>query len=54
LVSKHNIEREIVSIYKQGLHKCSYSTDEICEELRSALVGLENKLYRIIRGEPVD
>ena len=27
LVSKCNIEREIVSIYKQGLRKCSYSTD---------------------------
>lgn len=27
LVTKHNIEREIVSVFKQGLHKCTYSTD---------------------------
>ena len=27
LVTKHNIEREIVTFFKQGLHKCTYSTD---------------------------
>lgn len=27
LVSKHNIEREIVSNFKLGVLKCSYSTD---------------------------
>ena len=31
LVCKHNIEREIVSTFKEGLNRCSYSTDEVCE-----------------------
>jgi hypothetical protein len=27
LITKHNIEREIVSIFRLGLRKCTYSTD---------------------------
>ena len=31
LVCQHNIAREIVSTFEEGLNRCSYSTDEVCE-----------------------
>lgn len=33
LVIKHNIEKEIVALLRQGLNKCTYSTDQLCTEL---------------------
>ena len=51
LVCKHNIEREIVSTFKEGLNRCSYSTDEVCEELRNQLAACENRLYMLLKGD---
>ena len=33
LVTKHNIEKEIVALLRQGFNKCTYSTDQLCSEL---------------------
>jgi hypothetical protein len=30
LVIKHNIEKEIVGLLRQGFNKCTYSTDQLC------------------------
>lgn len=52
LVSKHNIEREIVTNFKQGLLKCTYSTDDITQEIQASLLNCERLMYSILRGDP--
>lgn len=47
-MTKLNIEREIASIFQQGINKCTYATDDICEELKNNLKLCEDKLYNII------
>lgn len=51
LITKQNIEREIVSIFQQGLHKCTYATDEICQELKASITNAENQLYALLLGD---
>jgi len=33
---------------KQGINKCTYSTDQLCAELNAQLIEIENTLYAII------
>ncbi len=33
---------------KQGINKCTYSTDQLCAELNAQLIEIENMLYAII------
>jgi len=48
LIIKHNIEKEIVALLRQGLNKCTYSTDQLCSEITEQLTQIESSLYAII------
>lgn len=45
---KENIEKEILSVFEQGMHKYSFSTETIGEELKNILHNYKQVLFNRI------
>lgn len=51
LVTKHNIEKEIVGVFEQGLNRCNYDTGGVCKAVTKGINCCFNKIFRVLRGD---
>lgn len=51
LVTKHNIEKEIVGVFEQGLDRCNYDTDGVCKAVTEGINHCFNQVFTVLKGE---